>query len=174
VILGIWGAIIPFVGPSFGYAFTPAGTWHFTTGRLWLEIVPGLAVFVGGVLLLLSTHRAIALFGAWFAILGGAWFVLGTVVSTLWNNGQSAAGTPTGPDTLHRVAQEIGFFSGLGVVVLVLAASALGRMSVVGLREVRRIQRSDDQPVDKLDEHGISHSADQRVEPSDDRTASGL
>ena len=173
VLLGIWGAIIPFIGPAFGYAFTPAGTWQFTMGRLWLEILPGVAVFLGGLLLLLSAHRAVALFGAWLAVLGGAWFVLGTVLSTLWNNGQPAAGTPTGPDTLHKVAQQIGFFTGLGVVVLVLAAFALGRMSVVGLREVRRAQRSLDQPEERVGEQQLPHPAEQHVEPAADQPASG-
>jgi hypothetical protein len=36
VLLGIWGALIPFVGPYFHYAYTPDRTWDYTTGRLWL------------------------------------------------------------------------------------------------------------------------------------------
>jgi len=40
-LLGIWGGIIPFVGPYFNYAYTPDKAWTYTSGRLWLEILPG-------------------------------------------------------------------------------------------------------------------------------------
>ena len=43
VILGVWGGLIPFVGPSFDYAFTPDQSWHWTTGRLLLEVLPAVA-----------------------------------------------------------------------------------------------------------------------------------
>ena len=44
LLLGIWGALIPFVGPYFHYAYTPErrrGSW--TSGRFWLEVLPGVA-----------------------------------------------------------------------------------------------------------------------------------
>jgi hypothetical protein len=56
-------------------------------------------------------------------------------VSRLWNGGQPQTGTPVATDTLHTVVIEIGFFYGLGVVIVFLAATALGRFSVIGLRE---------------------------------------
>ena len=40
VLLGIWGGLIPFVGPIFGYAYTPDTAWTYTSGRLFLEILP--------------------------------------------------------------------------------------------------------------------------------------
>ena len=51
VVLGIWGAIIPFVGPYFHYAFINLQRWHFIYGRLWLDIIPGAATFFAGLLL---------------------------------------------------------------------------------------------------------------------------
>ena len=33
VLLGAWGALIPFVGPYFNYAYTPNGTWIWTASR---------------------------------------------------------------------------------------------------------------------------------------------
>ena len=61
VLLGLWGALIPLVGPYFHYAYTPDSAWTLTAGRVWLEIVPGAATFVGGIILLVfmvmdSTH----------------------------------------------------------------------------------------------------------------------
>ena len=37
MLLGLWGALIPFVGPYFDYAYTPDRAWTYNTGRLWLE-----------------------------------------------------------------------------------------------------------------------------------------
>ena len=138
-LLGIWGAVIPFIGPYFHYAYTPDTTWTYTTARLWLEILPGAAVFLGGVLLIIAAGRHIALTGAFVAAAGGAWFALGTLLSPLWSTGHvTLGGTPVATTTLTRVVEEIGFFTGLGVAVVLVAGMALGRISSVaaGIREV--------------------------------------
>lgn len=135
VLLGIWGGLIPFVGPYFNYAYTPNQAWTYTSGRLWLEILPAAATFLGGLLVLASRNRLVASFGGWLAALGGIWFIVGGVLSTLWTtSGASAAGTPVG-GTLARAVADIGFFSGLGAVIVFLAAFALGRFAVIGARE---------------------------------------
>jgi hypothetical protein len=142
VLLGIWGAIIPFIGPYFHYAFTPDTDWTYTTARLWLEILPGAAVFLGGVLLMIATGRHIALFGATLAAAAGAWFALGTVLSPLWSTGGvTLGGTPVASTTLMRIMEQVGFFTGLGAVVILFAAMAIGRISAVspGLREVAAV-----------------------------------
>ena len=41
IILGAWGGLVPFVGPYFHYAYTPDKAWAYTSGRLYLSIVPG-------------------------------------------------------------------------------------------------------------------------------------
>ena len=38
-------------------------------------------------------------------------------------------------DNLHRVVEQVGFFTGLGIVIVFLAAVALGRFTVIGVRE---------------------------------------
>ena len=135
LLLGIWGGLIPFVGPYFHYAYTPDRTWAYSTGRLWLEILPGAAAVLGGLVVLVSRNRAVAAFGAWLAALAGIWFVVGGGVSTLWTaSGASEAGTPVG-GTLARAVEDVGFFAGLGAVIVFLAALALGRFAVVGVRE---------------------------------------
>jgi hypothetical protein len=136
ILLGAWGALIPFVGPIFDYAYTPDDSWHYTTGRLWLEILPGAAAAVGGLILLMSAHRVLAVFGGWLAAAAGAWFVVGQVISTLWNDGVPAAGVPSSADTTGAAMEQIGFFSGLGVATLFLASLALGRMTVVGVKDL--------------------------------------
>jgi hypothetical protein len=63
VLLGVWGAVIPFVGPYFDYAYTPDKPWDYTTGRLVLQVLPGLAAVLGGLLVLGSANRAAASLG---------------------------------------------------------------------------------------------------------------
>jgi hypothetical protein len=128
VLLGLWGGLIPFVGPYFHYAYTPDTTWTYTTARLWLEILPAAAVFLGGILLIIAAGRSIALFGALLASAAGAWFVLGTVLSPLWNNNVQLGGSPASLTVVMKIAEQIGFFTGLGVVVVFVAAAAFGRI----------------------------------------------
>jgi hypothetical protein len=130
ILLGAWGGLIPFVGPYFHYAYTPPNTaWHFTLVRLWLEVLPGAAVVLGGVLVTLSASRLIAGGGAILAALGGGWFVVGGEVNRLWPH-LGVPGAPAGISVTRRVLEELGFFTGLGVVIVFFAALALGRCSV--------------------------------------------
>ena len=128
LLLGAWGGLIAFIGPYFHYAYTPDTAWVYTTGRLWLEILPGAAVFLGGLLIMLTAARHFAMFGALLAAAAGAWFALGTMLSPVWNHGVALGGTPTGTTMTMRIAEQLGFFSGLGVVVVFLAAVAFGRL----------------------------------------------
>jgi hypothetical protein len=131
VLLGLWGALIPFIGPYFHYAYTPDTSWTYTTARLWLEILPGAAVFLGGILLMVATGRHVALFGAILAAAAGAWFTLGTTLSPLWNNHVTMGGSPASSTVFMRIMEEIGFFSALGVVIVFIAGAALGRIMSV-------------------------------------------
>jgi hypothetical protein len=150
VLLGIWGGLIAFVGPYFHYAYTPATAWTYTTGRLWLEILPAAGAIIGGLIVGGSASRPVAIFGAWLAALSGAWFVLGGTLSTVWTTGGGVAvGHPVG-GTLTRTVEQIGFFSGLGLVIVFLAAVALGRFTVIGVRE--RPVMAEEPPVPALDD----------------------
>jgi hypothetical protein len=152
VLLGLWGALIPLVGPYFHYTYTPDSAWTFTQGRIWLEIVPGAAVFAGGLLVMASASRPTAMFGAWLAAAGGAWFALGTVLSPIWPAAATLkSGSPAGATMLIRQLEHLGFFTGLGVATVFVAALALGRLTVVGAREARmadrRVAPAEPQPV---------------------------
>jgi hypothetical protein len=141
VLLGLWGALIPFVGPYFNYAYTPDVSWHYDTARLWLEVLPGAAVFLGGLLLIIATGRHVALFGALLAAASGAWFVLGVTLSPLWNHNVPMGGVPAGSRVFIRVMEQIGFFSALGVLIVFIAGAALGRILSVpsGIRPVQDV-----------------------------------
>lgn len=134
VLLGLWGGLIPFVGPYTDFAFTPDKAWHVTDDRLLLSVAPAVATVLGGLIVLASANRALAMFGAWLAALGGAWFVVGGPLSVLWD--ASGVGSPLGGEG-RRVAEQLTFFSGLGALVVFFAALALGRFAVIGVKEAR-------------------------------------
>jgi len=148
-LLGAWGALIPFIGPYFHYAYTPDTAWTYTTARLWLEILPGVAVFIGGILLIIATGRHVALFGAFLAAAAGAWFTLGTTLSPLWNNHVTMGGSPASSTVFMRIMEELGFFSALGVVIVFIAGAAAGRiMSVAsGIRAVEPVPPTETVPA---------------------------
>ncbi|HTU73266.1 MAG TPA: hypothetical protein VMG38_07080 [Trebonia sp.] len=126
LLLGLWGGLIPFVGPYFHYAYTPDKTWDYTTTRLWLEVLPGAGAFLGGFVLLIGRGRSLAMLGAIVAAAAGAWFTLGTVLSPLWNHNVPLGGTPASATVVMKIAEQVGFFTGLGVVIAALAALAFG------------------------------------------------
>jgi hypothetical protein len=142
VLLGAWGGLAPFVGPYFRFAYTPDKTWVYTSGRLWLSAVPGAAALLGGLLVIIASHRAVGCAGAFVAALGGAWFIVGTVVIRLVvTNGSISPGAPLGGplgalSSTNRVLLEgLGFFTATGVLILFFGALALGRFSVIGVRD---------------------------------------
>jgi len=146
ILLGAWGALIPFIGPYFHFAYTPDTAWTYTVGRLWLEILPGVVTMIGGLILLISAFRPVAMVGAILAGAAGVWFAVGSLIAPLWTGYGTVGpyaipaalypGTPTG-GPLHVVAEQLAFFTGLGLVILAIAAVALGRLTVVGAREAQ-------------------------------------
>jgi hypothetical protein len=126
IALGAWGALIPFIGPYFHYSFGSNQTWHYTTNRLWLDILPGAVAVIAGLMLLRSAHRTSGLFAGWLAIAAGAWFALGLPVSLLWHHAGNPIGAPVGGNVRH-MAEYVGYFYGLGILIAALAAFATGR-----------------------------------------------
>jgi hypothetical protein len=166
-LLGIWGALIPFVGPYFHYAYTPDKAWTYNTGRLWLEILPGAAALLGGLLLMGSSGRHVKLFGATLGIVAGAWFVLGNVLAPLWTTA-APAGVPASTTTLMRAMEQIGFFSGLGVAIVLVAGFAAGRMTAVPGVVVPATDLGATVPVSRVPTETVPVTADDRPVTADD------
>jgi hypothetical protein len=135
LVLGAWGALVPFIGPWFHYSFINHRAWSWPTyGRLWLDIIPGAVAFIAGAELIRTRNRVSAVFAGWMAAAAGAWFIVGQTVSTLWNHGASQAGRPLG-GTFLRMIEQLGYFYALGAAILFLGAVAIGRVTVVSARE---------------------------------------
>jgi hypothetical protein len=123
---------MPYLGSAFDYTYTPDNTWTWTEGRFWLQLLPAIAAVLGGLALLFSRSRVAAMVGGWLAAAAGAWFVVGPLLSPLWDD--TFVGTPVG-DKTTRAVEQIGLFFGLGAAIILLAAFAVGRLSIIGVRD---------------------------------------
>ncbi len=126
IALGVWGALIPFIGPYFHYAFGSYASWHYSMNRLWLDIIPGAVAVIGGLQLLSSARRTSGVLGGWLAVAAGVWFVVGPAVSLLWHAHGNPIGAPKGGH-IRQATELLGYFYAPGAAISVLAAFAMGR-----------------------------------------------
>ncbi|WP_407687801.1 hypothetical protein [Mycobacterium sp. HUMS_1102779] len=138
VILGAWGALIPFIGPYFDFAYTPGQQWVWTAVRGWLEVLPGIATVAGGLLLIASRDRASAVLGGWLAVLGGAWFVVGPAFAPVLRIG--TVGDPVASAQLKRAWLEVAYFYGLGALIVFIGGAVLARLVARLARDIRPIE----------------------------------
>ena len=145
ILLGLWGGVAPFIGAYIHFGFTPDKAWEYTSGRLYLSAIPGAAALVGGLMVLVTRNRAFGISGSVLGVLAGAWFVVGSgfVAAVLKNNSvsvgaplQSASLTATLQDYLESAA----LFFGLGVLILFVAALAIGRFSMLAAKDVEAVE----------------------------------
>jgi hypothetical protein len=139
IVLGWWGALIPFVGPYFDFAYSPDAAWAWTEARGWLEVLPGIVAVVGGLLLVTSRNRASAMLGGWLGVAAGVWFVVGRAFEQVLAVGD--VGVPAAVTPAKTAALELTFFSGVGALMLFFAAGALGRLSIRSMRDIGYAQR---------------------------------
>ncbi len=140
ILLGSWGGLIPLVGPYLHFAYTPDRAWAVTDGRIWLEFLPAAGAVVGGIIVLASRLRLWALFGAALAVASGGWFAFGSLVTALWMPVPPAQGLPMG-GSVARAAETLGFFTGIGALIICVAAIGFGRLSVISVRDLRIADR---------------------------------
>ena len=136
LIAGIWGGLIPFLGPTFGFTLGPDHAWTWTTGRLWLSVLPAAAAVLGGLVLMGRGPNISGRVGALIALAGGVWFAVGPDVSMLWNHGVSQAGVAHGTHTITRMLEYLTLHSGIGVLITALAAYSLPGLGFTRKRRV--------------------------------------
>jgi hypothetical protein len=140
LILGAWGALIPFIGPYFHFAYAAGHAWVWTSARAWLEVFPGVTAAAGGLLLLISGNRATAMFGGWLAVIGGAWFVVGRTLAPTLRLGD--IGRPVAATDAKRALIEIAYFSGLGALIVFIGGAVLARVTIRTARDVELAQQA--------------------------------
>jgi hypothetical protein len=153
IVLGAWGALVPFLGPAFDFAYDQGQGAAWSAARGWLEVLPGVVAVVGGLLLVQSQNRATAMLGGWLSVVAGAWFVVGRVVATTLTIGE--IGRPVAETETKAAWLELTYFYGLGAAIVFLGAMALGRLSVRSVRDVGYAKKSAarrDRRADGVDE----------------------
>ncbi len=141
ILLGLWGGLVPLVGPYLHYAYTPDKPWTITSGRIWLEFLPAAAAIVGGAMVVASKLRPSAMLGASLAVASGAWFAFGTAITNLLMKNSPVPGTAVG-GSVARALEHFGFFTGLGAVLIFVGTIALGRLSIISARDTRTAERA--------------------------------
>ena len=128
LLLGAWGALVPFFGPSFNFGFAPDHSWTWTSSRGWLQVLPGAAAALGGLILLVTAYRAVAIVGAWLAATAATWYEVGPSLAHLLRI--PAIGSPIKTSTGMMALQWLALFYGLGVLILFLSAATIGRLTI--------------------------------------------
>src|SRR5207248_5832780 len=123
LVMGIWGGLVPFVAPYFHFALVPDKSWTWTSGRLWLSVLPGAVAALGGLLLLGAGSRPAGKLGALLALAAGIWFAIDPQVSLLWN-ASGAEGAAHG-STGVRVLEVLTYHTLLGALLAAAAGYAL-------------------------------------------------
>lgn len=139
IVFGAWAGIIPFLGPLFSYAYTPKQAWAWTAARGWLEVLPGAVSLVAGIIVLVSANRVTASVAAWLAVASGIWLVVGRDVAGWLHIG--SPGQPASSSPFLAALESLGLFSGIGALIVLVGALALGRLSIRSVRDVRVAQR---------------------------------
>lgn len=127
LVLGLWGALVPFVGPSFGYSMGGGQAWTWSESHLTLHLLPGIAAVLGAGLLIRG-RRASQMSGALLAVVGGLWFVIGPTPHPLWA-GESMGGMSMGGSATSSTLEGLGYHYGTGALIAVVAAYAVGELS---------------------------------------------
>jgi hypothetical protein len=120
-LLGGWAFFVPLLGCYFGFGFDSDTAWRFT-GQQWeLQLAPGIAAFVGG-LMLMTPARGRGWLGGLLAFLAGAWLVSGPSFYPVFSSGHLA---PYGSEMMKAV-RWLGHFYGVGGLILYFSGYAHG------------------------------------------------
>jgi hypothetical protein len=127
LLVGAWGAIAVFVGPTFGYRPTSYNSWDWTTQNWLLHLIPGAVGFVAGMMVIEETRRRKVGSGkrvslpALLLMAAGIWFVIGPAV---WPTFESAPAFATGVSAGRSALNVIGSSYGPGLLLAILGGMA--------------------------------------------------
>lgn len=143
MLLGAWAFFAPLVGPYFDYGFDTETEWLFSAEQWQLSLAPGIAIFVGGLLMLVPGVGPAWLAG-FLATAGGIWLLVGPSVYPLWESEIS----PDGSSEMQTL-KWIGYFYGTGALTVYLAGLAHGLLSrrTTTLERREPVAPAPDEPV---------------------------
>jgi hypothetical protein len=132
LLLGAWGGIVAYVGPTFSFSADGALSWTWNLAHSLLFLLPGAGACLAGLLILIagtSTRTAapvLVVVAALLALLSGAWFVVGPLAWPALKGSVFFIGA----SPLKELEYWIGYSLGPGGLLLILGAFALGRSRV--------------------------------------------
>jgi hypothetical protein len=123
-LLGAWAFFVPLVGPYFNFGFSSDEAWQFSAKQWELQLAPGAAAFVGGVMLVLPGRLWNWLGGA-LALVAGLWLVVGPSFYPVFSSGTVQ---PYGSEWMQAL-RWIGHFYAVGALILYFAGWAHGLLA---------------------------------------------
>jgi hypothetical protein len=127
LLVGAWAALVPFVGPLFGYSGDGAGSWHWSLGHALLFVVPGAAAFLAGIATMAGAargRRGLVAAAGIVAVLSGAWLIVGPLA---WPVLEGTSVFTTAASDLQKLTYWIGYSLGPGALLVALGAFTIGR-----------------------------------------------
>jgi hypothetical protein len=130
VLLGLWGGVIPFIGPTFGFSADGSRGWNASSAHLLLAVLPGAVAFLAGVIMVSTAPRAVSgggrgslVMAGFLALLAGGWFVIGPLARPVLS---SAGNYFVGAGALRELAFQVGYALGPGLLIALTGGFALG------------------------------------------------
>jgi hypothetical protein len=124
-LLGAWAFFVPLVGPYFNFGFASDEAWQFSARQWELQLAPGAAAFVGGVMLVLPGRRLLGWLGGALALVAGLWLVVGPSFYPVFSSGTVQ---PYGSEWMQAL-RWIGHFYAVGALILYFAGWAHGLLA---------------------------------------------
>jgi hypothetical protein len=124
-LLGAWAAVIPLVGPYFGFGFDTDDPWVFSQAHVTLSLIPGSVACVAG-LLLATPRRQGGLLAGTIAFAAGAWLLVGPSLYPVWSSGTF---TPQTAAEWKQALLWIATFYGVGGLIVYLAGFGQGLLA---------------------------------------------
>lgn len=141
-LVGAWGGAVAFFGPKIGLGRPGAAAWEWTTPHTVLNVIPGGAAFLGGLMVLFGSRLLagrLQRLGSLLAFGAGAWFVLGSAVYPVFYGSGAPGYMQTGRGPLMNLASVAGYGLGVGIVLCTLAGLAMAWSAPRLMRRARAV-----------------------------------
>ena len=126
MLVSVWGGIVPYVGPLFGYSGDGSGSWHWNLAHAVLALAPGILGVLLGVFVIAESRGIVVGRGrlslataGTLLMICGAWFAVGPLAWPVLSNG---SGYFVASTHLRVLAYEVGYSIGTGLILVVCGA----------------------------------------------------
>jgi hypothetical protein len=134
MVLGAWVFLAPLVGPYFSFGFDTSSKWQFSNDHWLLNLAPGIAIFVAGLLMTVKS-RPLGWLAGLLAVAAGVWLVIGPTLHPTWSTNTFV---PLPGSDWKTAARWIADFYGAGALAIYLGAQAQGLLERRGVYETTR------------------------------------